>query len=87
MCGGSAGITAITVTYPTDLIRKRLQMQSFSENVPRYDGIFDCVRKIVKTEGIIGLYRGLSISYIKTFPTLAIQFWCYETLKDIFSKK
>ena len=87
LCGGSAGITSITVTYPTDLIRKRFQMQSFSENVPRYDGIFDCVRKIVKTEGIIGLYRGLSISYIKTFPTLAIQFWCYETLKDIFSKK
>ena len=86
LCGGSAGITAITVTYPTDLIRKRLQMQSFSKDVPRYNGIIDCVRKIVKTEGLLGLYSGLSISYIKTFPTLAIQFWCYETLKDIFSK-
>ena len=35
-----------------------------------------------KQEGIIGLYRGLYISYIKCFPTLAIQFWTYETLKE-----
>ena len=36
---------------------------------------------------LIGLYRGLSISYIKTFPTLAIQFWCYETISDFFEAK
>tara|TARA_B100000963_G_C22639379_1_gene679526 strand:- start:9250 stop:10056 length:807 start_codon:yes stop_codon:yes gene_type:complete len=87
LCGGTAGITAITVTYPTDLIRKRLQMQSFSFDVPRYNGIIDCVYKIIKTDGFFGLYNGLSISYIKTFPTLAIQFWCYDTLKDFFIKK
>ena len=77
-------MTAITVTYPTDLIRKRLQMQSFSKDVPTYNGIIDCFLKIKRSEGIIGLYRGLSISYIKTFPTLAIQFWCYDTLKELF---
>ncbi len=82
LCGGFAGSTAITVTYPTDLIRKRLQMQSFSQDVPRYNGILDCIGKIVKQEGITGLYRGLYISYIKCFPTLAIQFWTYETLKE-----
>lgn len=86
LCGGFAGITAISVTYPTDLIRKRLQMQSFSLDVPRYSGIFDCVEKIVKQEGIIGLYRGLSISYVKSFPTLAIQFWAYDTLKELVEK-
>lgn len=87
LCGGFAGMTAITVTYPTDLIRKRLQMQSFSNDVPRYNGIIDCVIKILRSEGLLGLYRGLSISYIKTFPTLAIQFWCYETLNDILKSK
>lgn len=84
LCGGLAGMTAITVTYPTDLIRKRLQMQSFSKDVPSYNGIIDCFLKIKRSEGFLGLYRGLSISYIKTFPTLAIQFWCYDTLKELF---
>ena len=82
LCGGFAGSTAISVTYPTDLIRKRLQMQSFSPEVPRYTGILDCINKIVKKEGVIGLYRGLHISYIKCFPTLAIQFWTYDTIQE-----
>jgi len=86
MTGGMAGITAISVTYPTDLIRRRLQLQSFSSEVPRYDGIFDCIRKISNKEGISGFYRGLMISYIKSFPTLAIQFYSLETLKEYFNK-
>lgn len=86
LCGGMAGVTAITITYPTDLIRRRLQLQSFSSDVPRYGGIIDCINKIFKKESIFGFYRGLSISYIKTFPTLAIQFYTLDTLKDIFDE-
>ena len=81
-----AGITAISITYPTDLIRRRLQMQSFSPEVPRYSGILDSIQKILQSDGFFGFYRGLSISYIKTFPTLAIQFYTLETLKEKFSK-
>ena len=86
LCGGMAGITAISITYPTDLIRRRLQMQSFSPEVPRYSGILDSIQKILQSDGFFGFYRGLSISYIKTFPTLAIQFYTLETLKEKFSK-
>ena len=86
ICGGLSGMTAITITYPTDLIRRRLQMQSFSEEVPRYNGILDCIRKIYSSEGLYGLYRGLSINYIKTFPTLAIQFFTLDTLREKISK-
>ena len=82
LCGGFSGVTALTISYPSDLIRKRLQMQSFSNEVPKYNGILDCVRKICKTDGFLGLYRGLYIGYIKCFPTLAIQFWAYDTLKE-----
>lgn len=78
--GGLAGSTAITITYPTDLIRRRLQLQNFDKSVPRYNGIIDCVKKIVKKEGIIGLYRGLFASYIKLFPTIGIQFLAMERL-------
>lgn len=87
LCGGCAGVTAISVTYPTDLIRKRLQMQSFSPDVPRYSGIFDCAEKIIRLEGFLGLYRGLFVSYLKSFPTLAIQFWTYDTIKELLDEK
>ena len=84
LCGGFSGITALSITYPSDLIRRRLQIQNFDKNVPKYDGIIDCIRKIIKSDGIKGLYRGLIISYFKCFPTLAIQFWSIELLTNIF---
>jgi len=81
--GGLAGITAITITYPTDLIRRRLQLQNFDTHVPRYTGILDCISKIYQTEGMRGWYRGLSASYIKLFPTIGIQFLTIEKLNEI----
>lgn len=83
ICGGLSGITAVSFTYPTDLIRRRLQLQGFDEKVPKYSGIVDCIRKIYKYEGIRGLYGGLGQCYLKIFPAIAIQFWTMETLKNI----
>jgi len=82
--GGMAGLTAVTITYPTDLIRRRLQLQNFDKSVPKYTGILDCVGKIVKLEGLSGLYRGLVASYIKLFPTIGIQFLAMERLNQYF---
>jgi len=80
--GGMAGTTAVTITYPSDLIRRRLQLQNFDKSVPKYSGIIDCVKKIVANEGVIGLYRGLPASYIKLFPTIGIQFLAMERLNE-----
>jgi solute carrier family 25 (mitochondrial phosphate transporter), member 23/24/25/41 len=80
--GGLAGMTALSITYPTDLIRRRLQLQGFTKDVPKYDGIIDCVRKIIKNDGILGLYRGLLFGYMKCVPAVAIQFWFFEIMKE-----
>ena len=81
--GGIAGIGAVSITYPTDLIRRRLQLQGFDKSVPNYDGIIDCISKIVKTDGFAGLYRGLFACYIKVFPAMAIQFATLDYLKNL----
>jgi len=80
--GGLAGTTAVTITYPTDLIRRRLQLQNFDKSVPHYSGILDCISKIVKAEGFRGLYKGLPATYIKLFPTIGIQFLVMERLNQ-----
>lgn len=83
LAGGISGISAITITYPTDLIRKRMQLQNYDKHVPKYKTSIDCIKKIYKYEGgIKGVYCGLFASYIKLFPALAIQFYTMETLKS-----
>ena len=79
VCGGLAGMCAVSFTYPTDLIRRRLQLQGFDPCVPKYDGIMDCIQKIIKKDGVVGLYRGLGACYLKIFPAAAIQFLIMDT--------
>lgn len=85
LAGGLAGISAVSLTYPTDLIRRRLQLQGFDERVPKYNGIIDCCKKIYINEGIRGLYRGLIPCYLKIFPTSAIQFYVMTQLTCIYN--
>jgi len=84
--GAIAGIFSVSITYPTDLIRRRLQLQGFDNSVPQYTGILDCCRKIFKTEGIIGFYRGITATWLKTGPAVAIQFWTIGKLNKLLKK-
>jgi len=83
LAGGLSGIGAVTITYPTDLIRRQLQLQGFDKTVPKYDGIYDCTKKIIKSQGMRGLYRGLLPCYIANFPKFAIQFWAFEYFQQL----
>lgn len=82
--GGISGLMAVTITYPTDLLRRRFQIQNMSLEVPKYKNILDCLKQIIQKEGIRGLYRGLGVTYIKIFPAMAIQFYMFEKLQILF---
>jgi len=85
-CGATAGTVGQTVAYPLDLIRRRLQVQAFS-NIPNenmhYQGTWDAFRKILKHEGVIGLYRGTWPNYLKVVPSISVSFLIFENLKNI----
>ena len=77
LAGGFSGLSSICITYPSDLLRRRFQMQGFSADVPQYSSIYASVKIIIRQEGIKGLYKGLVPACIRNFPCLAIQFWCF----------
>jgi len=83
LCGGLTGVSSVSITYPTDLVRRRMQLQGFDNSVPVYNSVSDCIKKIWRNEGIKGFYRGLKATYFKIFPTLAIQFWALETSQEL----
>lgn len=65
VCGGIAGITSVFLTYPLDIVRTRLSIQSasFAELGDRPDklpGMWTTLVRMYKTEGgVTALYRGI----------------------------
>ncbi|RIA90225.1 mitochondrial pyrimidine nucleotide transporter [Glomus cerebriforme] len=84
-----AGITTSTATNPIWLVKTRMQLQSSNnqKQVPiKYKNSLDCVRKVVKEEGIRALYKGLSASYLGVIES-TIQWVTYEYFKLAFAEK
>ena len=77
--GGTAGCTALVLTYPLDLVRARLTFQT-SQN-RQYKGIIHGLTTVVSKEGPLALYKGLWPSIAGIAPYTGLDFAVYEGLK------
>ncbi|KAF8585912.1 mitochondrial carrier [Ramaria rubella] len=83
-CGALAGSISQTLTYPFDVLRRKMQVVGMSQGAfgYKYNGAFDALKGIVRTEGLPGLYRGLWPNLLKVAPSIATSFFTYETVKE-----
>jgi solute carrier family 25 (mitochondrial phosphate transporter), member 23/24/25/41 len=80
--GGLASVMSLTITYPTDLLRRRLQLQDYDPSVPKYNGVADAIKKIYHIEGgVPAFYRGLHANYVKSFAQWSIYFYIIDNMK------
>ncbi|XP_026670692.1 mitochondrial folate transporter/carrier isoform X3 [Ceratina calcarata] len=84
-----AGILTLVITNPLWVVKTRLCLQYMEDkNLPetlRYNGMADAIRKIYRTEGVRGLYRGF-VPGIFGVSHGAIQFMVYEDLKNRYNQ-
>ncbi|CAK9821475.1 Solute carrier family 25 member 16 [Anthophora retusa] len=85
LCGGIAGAIAQSFSYPLDVTRRRMQLAMMSEATHKYSsGMLQTIKMIYKENGIIrGLYRGMSINYVRVIPMISVSFTTYEIMKQI----
>jgi len=84
MSGGMAGASGMVIVYPLDFARTRLGVDmGKSEAERQFKGLADCVMKIMKTDGVTGLYRGFGVSVVGIFVYRALYFGCYDTGKTM----
>ncbi|KAJ5156578.1 Mitochondrial carrier protein RIM2 [Penicillium capsulatum] len=83
----SAGIATATATNPIWLVKTRLQLDraQTTTGTRRYRNSLDCVQQVLRHEGLRGLYKGLSASYLGSVET-ALHLVLYERLKVILQK-
>ncbi|KAF8937224.1 mitochondrial aspartate-glutamate transporter agc1 [Haplosporangium gracile] len=74
LLGSISGAVGATVVYPIDLVKTRMQNQR-SKIVGEllYKNSIDCFQKVVRNEGVLGLYRGLGPQLVGVAPEKAIK--------------
>jgi solute carrier family 25 (mitochondrial carnitine/acylcarnitine transporter), member 20/29 len=77
--GGAAGVAFWASVYPVDVVKTRLQTDSDAR--PRYGGMADCARQIVRAEGVGALYRGVGPCLARAAPANAVTFLVFEWVK------
>jgi solute carrier family 25 protein 33/36 len=84
--GVAAGVATSTATNPIWLVKTRLQLdknvteRSGGAKQRRYRNSLDCVRQVIRDEGVRGLYKGMSASYLGVVES-TMQWMLYEQMK------
>ena len=80
LAGSLTGITAVTFTYPLDMVRARM---AFQVHERKYAGIKHTLLSIPRQEGgFIALYRGFSSTILGMIPYAGVAFYSYEVVKS-----
>jgi len=83
MLGSIAAAGACCVMIPIDTVKTRIVTQRPGDGGMHYHGMFDCIQKILKHEGVASFYRALPPRLLSVVPMIGIQFGVYELLKRL----
>ncbi|KAI1187199.1 mitochondrial carrier domain-containing protein [Nemania serpens] len=80
--GGIAGAVSQTISYPLEVIRRRMQVAGAVGDGHRLR-IAETAGMIFRERGIPGFFVGLTIGYVKIVPMAAVSFYTYERTKTM----
>ncbi|KAF2198615.1 mitochondrial carrier [Delitschia confertaspora ATCC 74209] len=93
VAGATGAVIANALVYPLDIVKTRLQVQikrspSSSDPNPaddeHYTSTFDAIAKIVKADGIEGLYAGMPGSLLGVASTNFAYFYWYSIVRTLY---
>ncbi|WOK99325.1 mitoferrin-like [Canna indica] len=79
--GVAATVASDAVLTPMDVVKQRLQLQSSP-----YNGVKDCVVKMLRDEGIKAFYASYRTTILMNAPFTAVHFSTYEAAKKIIAE-
>jgi Mitochondrial carrier protein len=75
LAGAVSGVCASLILFPADVVRRRLQVAGGPGISPVHK-----LAKIIRLDGVGGLYRGILPEVLKVAPMVGIQFTVYEAV-------
>ena len=75
--GGLARLLAVSLVSPLELVRTKMQ----SQKMP-WSQVIRCVRDLVATQGVWGLWNGYTATLLRDVPFSALYWPLYESTRD-----
>lgn len=93
IAGSIGGVSSVAATYPLDLVRARITIQTASLSklnkgkLVKAPGVWDTMREVCRNEGgVLALYRGIVPTTLGVAPYVAINFALYEKLREMMKE-
>ena len=83
VAGSMAGATSVMFTYPLDLVRTRLAIETVPYHERRYTSTLQAAMRIRQEEGLMALWNGITPTVAGILPYAGIAFLTHGTLKDL----
>uniref|UniRef100_A0A4X1TQH3 Solute carrier family 25 member 38 n=1 Tax=Sus scrofa TaxID=9823 RepID=A0A4X1TQH3_PIG len=84
LCGSISGTFSALLFQPLDLLKTRLQTVQPSAHGSRRVGMLALLLNVVRTESLLGLWKGMSPSIVRCVPGVGIYFGSLYSLKQYF---
>lgn len=89
MAGAFSAIPTTGIMAPTERIKCLLQVQGSEVkrvSKPKYSGMLDCARQVLKEGGVQSLYKGTVATLLRDIPGTVAYFGTYELVKKELMK-
>jgi solute carrier family 25 protein 34/35 len=82
------GVVTVTAANPFDVVRTRMyaQQSERGQGGVVYRGVIDCFAKVLRAEGIHGLYKGWASHWLRLGPHTVLTFTFWEALQRGISR-
>ncbi|KAL1884684.1 ADP/ATP carrier protein [Paecilomyces lecythidis] len=93
IAGATGAVLANALVYPLDLVKTKLQVQVKNQSTTKsaaagydqhYESTMDAINKIVKDEGIAGLYSGINGALLGVASTNFAYFYWYSVVRTLY---
>lgn len=76
-----SGVAMVAIGHPFDTVKVHLQTQNTGVRVEQYRGALQCSNHILRTEGVRGLYKGATSSFVGVALESSLLFGAYTQVK------
>jgi solute carrier family 25 (mitochondrial carnitine/acylcarnitine transporter), member 20/29 len=78
------GLTQCVVLVPAETLKCKMQVDGAEGSAKRkkYKNTLDCMRQILRAEGVAGLYRGGAATAVREVPSIGIYFASYKYVRN-----